>query len=148
MNAKPTRFSDPYCDWDGCENELNAILLKDEDDLVADDYHVIFARHLPAADYKEGMHYIPYCLDYLSEGREIHASRYPDSLLWWIHNYMSEMKADGQWAAVIQHLERTCIALVSDFELFDLSEEECAQMGRDHGYSIRASKSIFFFDHF
>lgn len=136
MTTKPTRFSDPYHDWDGCGDRLDEILSKPAIDLVVDDYSVIFARHLPAADYQEGLYYLPYCLDYISSGREVRSSRYPDSLLWWIHNYREELKADGHWDSVLQGIKAAGLALLTDFELFDLTEEECAEIGRDYGYSI------------
>ncbi|APB33274.1 hypothetical protein GlitD10_0956 [Gloeomargarita lithophora Alchichica-D10] len=136
MTSKPSRFSDPYSDWHGCENLFKDILDQEPIDLNVKDYRVIFARHLPAADYREGLYYIPHCLDYIRRGQEHHTSRYPDSLLWWIKNYQQHFESDGQWENVLQAITQLVLDLLTSFVLFDLSEQQCADLGRDFDYSI------------
>lgn len=70
--GKPSQFSDPYHDWEGYEDTFRVILDKDDQELTTDDFGIIFAKHLPAADYAEGIYYIARCIAHIAEGRDIH----------------------------------------------------------------------------
>jgi hypothetical protein len=133
---KPQQFSDPYHDWDGCEDKLMTILMKNDNALSTADYGVIFAKNLPAANYQEGAFYIEKCLDHISAGREINKSRFPEGFLWWLVNFKDDLINDNLYAGVKNSIVSVIWRLLDNFELFELNEGECKQMGRDFKWSI------------
>jgi hypothetical protein len=133
---KPEKFSDPYDDWRGCEDRLQAILSKLDADLTTDDYAIIFAKHLPAADYPEGSYYIDKCLSHIASGRDVHTSRFPDGFLWWLVHFKDRLAQDHAFENVKRSLVSVLWTLFDHFELFDLTEPDCESIGRSFAYSV------------
>lgn len=133
---KPKKFSDPYQDWEGCEDELRNILSKADDDLTTEDYAAIFYRNLPPADYPEGAYYISRCISHIARGRAVHASRFPDGFLWWLVHFKDQLKQDQAFDAAKRSLVAALFELLDHFELFDLTEEECKAIGRSFTSSV------------
>ena len=133
---KPTRFSDPYHDWSGCEEQLAEILGKSDNQLTTEDYRPIFSKNLPAANYEEGAYYIEKCGAHIANGKEVHESRFPEGYLWWLNHYWDKIVEDGLDAKIKELVVSSFFSLLDVFELFDLTEEECAKLGRDFNYSI------------
>lgn len=62
--VRPLRFTDPYGDWNGCE-ELHALPLKPPDELSERELMAIFASYLPLGAYDESGYYIPQVLSFI-----------------------------------------------------------------------------------
>lgn len=133
---KPTKFSDNYLEWEGCEDELRKILSKADDDLTTEDYAAIFYRNLPPADYPEGAYYISRCISHIARGRDVHASRFPDGFLWWLVHFKDQLKQDQAFDTVKRSLMSALFELLDQFELFDLTEEECKAVRRNFECSV------------
>lgn len=133
---KPETFSDPYYDWEGYEARFREILGKPNSDLTTEDYAIIFAKHLPAADYPEGAYYIDKCISHIACGREIHTSRFPDGFLWWLTHFKDRLAQDHAFDAAKSSLVSALWTILDHFELFDLTEAECETIGRSFTYSV------------
>jgi hypothetical protein len=133
---KPDGFSDPHQDWEGCGDLFRQILDKRDEDLTTDDYRVIFAQHLPAADYAEGAYYIDKCIAHIAGGREVHASRLPEGFLWWLAHFRERLEQDQAFGQIKESLVSAVWENLDRFELFDLTEEECKSIGRSFMYSV------------
>ena len=133
---KPKQLSDPFSDWQGCEDQLRAILQKDDVELNADDFNVIYYSCLPAANYEEGAYYIEKCTDYIATGWDIRDSRLPSGLLRWIVTYGEELAADRLFDDAKGLIVSSLWRLLDRFDLFDLTKEECARLGMDFSYAI------------
>jgi len=133
---KPDRFSDPCKDWDGCEDRLAEILRKDDQSLTTEDFNTIFHSNVPAADYVEGAYYIEKCAAHIATGKEINDSRFPDGFLWWLAHFKDNLIADQLYDEAKRLVVVSFWTLLDDFELFDLTEDECAKRGMNCAYSI------------
>ena len=138
---KPYMFSDPYYDWEGCADRLREILNKPDADLTTDDYDIIFAKHLPAADYPEGAYYMDKCISHIACGRDVHTSRFPEGFLWWLVHFKNQLKQDNAFDTAKNSLVSAFWTILEQFELFDLTETECESIGRSFSYSQGAYNS-------
>lgn len=128
---KPTKFSDPYSDWKGYEDVFQTIIKKPESQLDIEDFQIIFAKLLPAAEYSEGLYFIEPCLSYVSEGHDVFKSRFPDGLIWWIMDHQEKLKNEGLFLEILKSIEATFWKLVDFFEIFELSENDFQRYGVD-----------------
>lgn len=133
---KPKHLSDPFRDWQGCEDQLLAILQKEDADLNRDDFGVIYFSCLPAANYEEGAYYIEKCTNYIATGRDVRDSRLPDGFLRWMVTFQEQLVADGLFDQAKALVVDSLWHLLDQFELYDLTEEECAKHGMDFAYSV------------
>ena len=133
---KPIKLSDPYKDWADCESNLNQIVMKNDSELSSRDFDIIYQKYLPAAAYQEGCYYIEKCANFLAASRSVHESLYPDGFLWWIEHYKTDLGADGILAEAKNTVMQSFWALLSQFELFELTKEDCERVGRDFACSI------------
>ncbi len=94
---KPARFSDPMCDFS--QEELNAILSKDDSELGWGDFDRIFQGKLPAGTYEEVRYYIPLVCAYIEKQRD--ACNFFEHFSVWIEDHYARLKEDGLIAPVV-----------------------------------------------
>jgi len=127
-HPKPIKFSDPFQDWDGCDDRLAAILAKPSDELMRDDYSVIFYQHLPAADYEEGCYFVPAYLDFLSETSGLEERGY-EGFFWYINYFADRFTRDGLLAPIQERLWDCLAHLTATFQIVRLSDFELEHAG-------------------
>jgi hypothetical protein len=93
---KPNKLSDPYYDWDGCEERLIQILAKEPTALTAEDYGVIFYQNLPAAAYEEGCYYVPYFLSFLRSAPDLDYYEC-QGFFWYIDHFRTVLPTTDCW---------------------------------------------------
>jgi hypothetical protein len=133
---KPNCLTDPFLEWENEEDFLQEIVKKNSTDLNYNDFKAIFYRILPAASYEEGLYYLIPCIDYIRSTKSIHVSHYPDSLLSWVNDHKDNLENDGLLDSTIGEILHLFKSLLSDFELYELTELQCNEIGRDFDYSI------------
>ena len=128
--SKPQKLSDPYQDWCGCEERLSAILKKKKEELVYDDFSIIFYQNLPAADYEEGVYYLEACFNYMSQNKGLEERVY-EGVFWWIDHFKDELEKDGLLGRCIDSTWSLFLVLTKEFNILRLSDEQL----KDHGIS-------------
>jgi len=134
---KPTQFSDPYHDWDGCEDLLNSILAKEPQDLVSTDYDTIFSAHLPAADYEEGAYYIEPCFEWMGKRTDAVKSNVCGGVFWYIDRFHDRLAQDGLMDSCHLLISNLIASYISECQLVRLTDDELAK------YHIRESYREF-----
>ncbi len=94
---KPARLSDPMSDFS--QEELNAILSKDDSELGWADFDRIFQGKLPAGTYEEVRYYIPPVCAYIENQRD--ACNFFEHFSIWIKDHYARLKEDGLIAPVV-----------------------------------------------
>ena len=94
---KPARLSDPMSDFS--QEELNAILSKNDSELGWADYDRIFQGKLPAGTYEEVRYYIPLVCDYIENRRD--ACDFLEHFSVWLADHHERLKEDGLLAPVV-----------------------------------------------
>ncbi len=129
----PSRFSDPFRDWEGSEAEMASILAKAPEDLKKEDYGMIFYQHLPAADYEEGCPYVVPYMEYL-EGAAGLEERVEDGFFWYVDFFAARFKQDKILEPLLNRLWDCFLRLTSTFEIVRLTDEELKAHGISHTY--------------
>jgi hypothetical protein len=125
---KPSKFSDPFQDWGGCEQRLAGILAKPLAELTLDDYSVIFCQWLPAADYEEGCYFVSAYLDFLSEASGLQ-KRGCDAFFWYIDYFADRFTQDGLLGPIHERLWDCLVHLTATFRVVRLTDLELEQEG-------------------
>ena len=94
---KPARLSDPMSDFS--QEELNAILSKNDSELGWADYDRIFQGKLPAGTYEEVRYYIPPVCAFIENQRD--ACNFFEHFSVWIEDHYAQLKEDGLIAPVV-----------------------------------------------
>lgn len=123
---KPAKLSDPFQDWDGCEDRLSAILTKPPRELTWDDYSIIFSQHLPAADYEEGCYFVPAYLDFLSQTSGLEERGY-EGFFWYIDYFADRFARDGLLTPILERIWECFTHLTADFRIVRLTDLELEQ---------------------
>ena len=145
---KPSRFSDPFQDWDGCEKRLAAILAKNGDELNLEDFSAIFQSHLPAADYEEGCYYVPDYIKYLSQTSGLE-ERVCEGFFWYIDHFSERFRRDGLLQDILDELWKCFAGLTSSFAVIRLSDAELEKNGIAASYreiAVRSRSMSEFFE--
>lgn len=102
----PWTLSDPYCDFVGMEDELQAIAAKQGVGLTGDELtFVVFGSYLPAGNYEECCSYLPAAFDYLRTGQDdCLAQMWEHLFLIWVPQHIGELRRDGRLEPVIAEL--------------------------------------------
>lgn len=130
---KPQKLSDPYHDWLGCEERLSAILKKEKEELVYEDFSTIFYQNLPAADYKEGVYYLETCFNYMSQNKGLEERVY-DGVFWWINHFKDELKKDALLDPCIEATWSLFLVLTHEFSILRLSDDQLTENGICESY--------------
>ena len=112
--GKPKRFSDPYKDFEGEESELAEIIAKSDEELDLHNFDWIFQMYLPAADYEEGLYYIPLCFEFMEKACPFEAN-VCDSLFWYIEHFKEKLKNDGFYMVCVKRIEELFEIFTNDF---------------------------------
>ncbi len=137
LYPKPQKFSDSYHDWHGYEAFFQDILDKNPDDLDLDDFNMIFATILPAADYEEGVFYLEACFLWMSRQEDPIDSNLCSGALWFIDHHHQRLERDDLLEPCLHLVADLCRLYTSGYELLRLTNEEL----KTHG--IRASYREF-----
>lgn len=132
--GKPQQFSDPYKDWNDCPERLQEILDKDDEDLDQSDFAAIFAEHLPAADYYEGLYYIPLCFQYMQKKLDPIDTNICSSVFWYMVHFKHKLEADGYYDDCLQRISGLIQSYTDSFELIRLDDTELEEHGIDKRY--------------
>ena len=124
---KPEKFSDPFQDWMGCEKTLTDVLAKDKTSLGENDYNVIFARTLPAANYEEGVYYLDSCFDFMRRKQSSVESHICEGFFDFINYHRERLEKDGLLNPCLEELVRLFQSYTSSFEVIHLTDEELEQ---------------------
>jgi len=116
--GKPKRFSDPYKDFGGEEKELAEIISKSDEALDLRDFGWIFQMYLPAADYKEGLYFIPLCFELMEKACPFEAN-VCNSLFWYIEHFKEKLKKDSFYEDCIKRTEELFEMFTKDFIVAD-----------------------------
>lgn len=108
--GKPSRFTDPYVDFTGEEEILNEIICKQDSELDLRDFGLIFQMYLPAADYKEGLYYIPLCFELMEKACPFEAN-VCISIFWYIEHFKDKLQQDEFYEDCLDRINKL-------FELF------------------------------
>lgn len=102
----PWTLSDPYHDFDGMEDELQAIVAKQGAGLTGDELtFVVFGCYLPAGNYEECCTYLPAAFNYLRTGTDrCLAQMWEHLFLIWVPQHIHELRRDGRLEPVIAEL--------------------------------------------
>jgi hypothetical protein len=126
--AKPSKFSDPFQDWDGCEDRLAAILEKPLREVTREDYSAIFYQHLPAADYEEGCYFVSAYLDFLSQSSGLEERGY-EGFFWYVDYFADRFARDGLLEPIHERLWECLAHLTANFRIVRLTDVELEQAG-------------------
>lgn len=121
---KPKKFSDPFYDWMGCEEQLDNILAKDKVELCLSDYNAIFAQNLPAASYEEGAYYLDSCFDLMKRKGDPVNSDICESLFWFIDFHRDALRQDSLLEPCLDEIVALFQSYTSTFELMRLTNSE------------------------
>lgn len=116
--GKPKRFSDPYKDFSDEDQELAEISAKTDEELSLSDFGWIFQMYLPAADYEEGLYYIPLCFELMENSCPFEANVCV-SLFWYIEHFRENLQKDGFYRDCLERTERLFEMFTSDFVVAD-----------------------------
>lgn len=102
----PWTLSDPYHDFDGMEDELQAIVDKQGAGLTGDELtFVVFGSYLPAGNYEECCTYLPAAFNYLRTGTDRCLAQMWEHLFHiWVPQHIHELRRDGRLEPVIAEL--------------------------------------------
>ena len=126
---KPTRLSDPMCDFP--PEELNRILLKQDAELDGDDFDRIFQGKMPAGTYEEVRYYIPLVCSYIENQRD--ACNFFEHFSIWIGDNYERLKKDGLIAPVVGAFHSLFRKETSSFSL---------EYNGDHAVYLSACASV------
>lgn len=112
--GKPRRLSDPYKDFEGEKEKLAEIIAKSDNELNFHDFGLIFQMYLPAADYHEGLYYIPLCFERMKKACPLDKNVCV-SLFWYIEHFKDKLKEDGFYANCIGEIENYFEMITKDF---------------------------------
>lgn len=114
---RPARFSDPFSDFE--EEELKAILRKDDADLTGTDFQSVFQASLPAGEYRECLYFAPVFLRLLrvkverNEGSGIVDAL--DDFLWWYEHYHAQLENGGCLPVIQESLKEILFFALEQF---------------------------------
>jgi hypothetical protein len=132
--GKPQQFSDPHHDWYDCPERLQELIEKKDNDLNLEDFGAIFSEWLPAADYEEGLYYIPLCFGYMSKMLDPVATNICTSIFWYIAYFKNRLKEDGYYADCLKLIRELVQSYTDNFELIRLSDDELEEYVIDKRY--------------
>ena len=112
-NEKPTRLSDPMCDFP--PEELNGILLKQDAELGWDDFDRIFQGKMPAGTYEEVRYYIPPVCSYIETKSDAH--HFFEHFSIWIDDNYERLKEDAFVAPIVSAFQALFRKETSSFPL-------------------------------
>ncbi|MBI3653302.1 MAG: hypothetical protein HY231_19915 [Acidobacteria bacterium] len=139
--GKPKQFSDPYKEHGECQEELKKILDKEDRRLTLEDFSYIFSIALPAADYQEGVYYIPLCFEQMMKKEDPINSNICQGIFWYLTHFKKELEADYYYRDCMQMIRVLSHCYTQDFELIRLSEEELDAHSIDPRYREMAKHS-------
>ncbi len=90
------RFSDPYRDFDGMEEELARLAAKPPGNLTSIELYRIFNSFLPAGSFGEMAPYLPHALRRVQQDRDAGEFELMDSLITWCHVERAELERHPQ----------------------------------------------------
>lgn len=124
--GKPKKFSEPYEyeELKASSEVFREILDKKDDELTNWDFGVIFSDHLPAADYQEGLYYIPLCFDYMLRKQDPIRSNICLSLFWYTYHFRDKLEADGYYEECLGLIRKLVELYTSEFELIRLDDNQ------------------------
>jgi hypothetical protein len=134
LYPKPTRFSDPFQEWEGCEETLDNILSTEKGDLGLSDYDTIFYLITPAANYEEGAYYIDGCFDFMRRKLSRIESNICEGLFYFINYHRERLKEDGLLSQCLEEIINLFQCYTASFELMRLTDGELEQYGTDPTY--------------
>lgn len=102
----PKRFSDPSYDFEGEEEELQAIVSKPPAAVTDDELHYVFNSYLPAGTCEEMAFYIPRAFELLRQAEP--SCDLMDTLIVWVH---VEWEALQAYPKFLQDIRTSCEAL-------------------------------------
>lgn len=112
--GKPKLLSDPYKDFVGEAESLAEIVAKPDSSLDLRDFGWIFQMYLPAADYEEGLYYIPLCFEMMENACPFEAN-VCNSLFWYIEHFKEELEKDGFYSACLARTAKLFEMFTSEF---------------------------------
>jgi hypothetical protein len=141
--GKPGKFSEPY-EYEELKSSPEAfreILDKKDGELTDRDFGIIFSSSLPAADYQEGLYYIPLCFDYMLRKQDPIRSNICSSLFWYIYHFRDKLKADGYYEECLRLTRKLVELYTSEFELIRLDDNQIEEYCIDKNYREMAKYS-------
>ncbi len=112
--GRPKQLTDPYKDFEGYEDKLTKIINKKDEELNFEDFGLIFSMFLPAADYQEGLYFIPLCFEKMEKSCPFEENVCV-SLFWYIGHFQDKLKEDGFYADCIREIESYFEMITKDF---------------------------------
>ena len=129
LHPKPDKFSDPFHDWMGCEKTLTDILAKDKTSLDENDYNVIFAKILPAANYEEGAYYLDSCFDFMRRKQSDVESHICEGVFHFINCHSERLEEDRLLHPCLEEIVSLFQSYAVSFDLIRLTDTQLKQYG-------------------
>lgn len=112
--GRPQQLTDPYKDFEGYEEKLVKIINKNDEELNFEDFGLIFSMFLPAADYREGLYFVPLCFEKMEKACPFERNVCV-SLFWYIEHFRDNLEADGFYTDCVREIENYFGMITKDF---------------------------------
>jgi len=111
------------------------ILNKSESALTTSDFSIIFSKLKFAASYEDACYFLDLCFEHLKKTKN-RLSNYPKDFLRWFPGNQARLIEDELWDICCKEIHDGLKKILSEFELFEWTEAECAEVDLDYNYSI------------
>lgn len=121
--SRPTKLSDPGSDFS--QEELEALIRKNDSDLTDRDLICIFQSFLPAGDYRESIYFLPLALKHICDDDNANASTLCENVIKWIDAQKDNLEKDGLYVGLLSLIDGLFSELTSSFSLQDNYPQNC-----------------------